>query len=870
MKSELREKAEELCRAALDLEPGERDAFLERACVGDGALLDEVKSRLRDTHAQRLIEEGATGAGAQAASPDQTPSWIGRRVRSYEVLSRIGAGGMGEVYRAKDTKLGREVALKVLPEEFAHDPGRLKRFEQEARSASALNHPNIITVYDIDEHDSTPYIAMEYVEGQTLREILIGGPIPTKKLIPLATQMAEGLAKAHSAGIVHRDLKPENVMVTGDGFVKLLDFGLAKLTHEALAGGSEETTMSRELTREGTIVGTLGYMSPEQASGRAVDHRSDQFSFGAVLYEMATGEIAFKRGTAAETLAAVIEGEPRPIARVNPKVPAQLRAVVERCLSKAPGDRYDSTGDLAKELERFREIRLGPPAALTRRTALAGAAALAAAGLAGVLGTNVGGLRDRLLGEAGPSHIDSLAVLPLTNLSGDPEQEYFVDGITDALTTDLAKIGALKVISRNSAMGYKDTDKSIGQIAEELGVQAVVSGSVLRSGGRVRVTAQLIEAETDQYLWADSFDRELRDILALYGDVARAIAQEIEVAVTPGEETRLAGTRPVDPQAYELYVQGRYHFSRKPDGLMKANELFQQAVEADPSFTQAHAALAYSYIFLGNYKLLPAAEVFPRAKTAASKAQEMDDALAETQRALVSVRWSYERDWPGVDRALSRLREISPGDPEMRSWYAQRLSMTGQHGEAVEEMQKAWELDPNSSSSWYWAGRIPYFARQYDRAIQFLQQMVELHPDYTLSHFSLSLALLKKGMVTEALEAAERGVEVSDAQWRWGWLAYVYAAAGRRDEARKMLREREHLPIGIVAAAHAVLGEKDIAFACLDEAYEAYDSWLFQLQDPIFDPLRDDPRFEDLLRRLNHPYTAIPLGETSPQKEAVP
>ncbi len=800
----------------------------------------------------------------------ETDSWVGRRVRSYEVLSRIGAGGMGEVYRAKDTKLGREVALKVLPEEFAREPGRLKRFEQEARSASALNHPNIITVYDIDEHDSTPYIAMEFIEGETLREILIGGPIPTKRLIHLATQMADGLAKAHSAGIVHRDLKPENVMVTRDGFVKLLDFGLAKLTHEALADGadgSEETTMTRELTREGVIVGTLGYMSPEQATGRAVDHRSDQFSFGAVLYEMATGEIAFKRGTAAETLAAIIEGEPRPIAQVNPKVPAQLRVIVERCLSKEPGDRYESTRDLANELERFREIRLEPPAALTRRTALAGVAALAAVGLAALLALNVGDLRDRVLGEAGPSRIDSLAVLPLANLSGDPAQEYFVDGITEALITDLAKISGLKVIARNSSMRYKDTDKSISEIARELRVDAVIAGSVLRSGKQVRVTAQLIEAETDQYLWADSFDRELRDILALYSDVARAIAQEIDVALTPGESTRLATTRRVDPEAYELYVQGRYHFNRRPDGLKKANELFQHAVGVDPSFTQAHAALAYSYSFLSNFYVLPAAEAFSKAKAAALKAQELDDTLTDTEKAIVAVRWQFERDWPGVDRALARALEMSPGDPELHIWRAVRLSMTGRHDEAVTEIRRSQELDPYASSSWYQVGRLLYHARRYDQAIQELREMVERHPANPVCRMYLSFSYLQKGMLAEAVEHADEIVELSDRPLQW--RTYVYATAGKEDRARKMLQdlERKQLSTGWIAAVHLALGDEDSALAWLEKAYEAYDGWLLELHDPIWDPLRDDPRFEDLLRRLNHPYTAVPAGETSPASD---
>jgi TolB-like protein/Tfp pilus assembly protein PilF len=490
-----------------------------------------------------------------------------------------------------------------------------------------------------------------------------------------------------------------------------------------------------------------------------------------------------------------------------------------------------------------------------RRTVLAGVAALLVLGLATTLGLNVGGLRDRLLGQAGPTPIDSLAVLPLTNQSGDPEQEYFIDGITEALITDLAKISALKVISRNSSMRYRDTDKSIPEIAEELGVDAVIEGSVLRSGDSVRVTAQLIEARTDQYLWADNFDRELRDILALYSDVARAIAQEIEIAVTPEEETRLARTRPVDPEAYELYVQGRYQFNLWPDGLMKATELFQQAVEKDPNFTQAYAALAYSYIVLGNFHFRPPNEVFPKAKAAALKAQEMDDTLFETQRALFSVKFSYERDWQGVDKAIARCLEINPGDSEVHGWYAERLSMIGRHDEAIAEIKKAWELDPHMWRRRFDVGMILYFARQYDQAIQHLQEMIEAHPNYAMSHHYLSLVFLQKGMFAEAIEEAEKGLELSNRPGRTGWLAHAYAVAGRRDEARKILQEleREQVLNGWIAAIHTALGDTDQAFAWLDKAYDAYDSWLFQLQDPVWDPLRDDPRFKDLMRRLNLP-----------------
>jgi Kae1-associated kinase Bud32 len=798
---------------------------------------------------------------------ESSRSWIGRRVRSYEVVSRIGRGGMGEVYRARDTKLGREVALKVLPEEFARDPHRLKRFEQEARSASALNHPNIITVYDIDEHDSTPFIAMEYVEGQTLREILRGGPLPTRRLVHLATQMAEGLAKAHSAGIVHRDLKPENVMVTADGFVKILDFGLAKLTHEAVTEGSDVTTMTRELTREGAIVGTLGYMSPEQASGRPVDHRSDQFSFGAILYELATGTIAFKRETAAQTLAAVIEGAPRPIAKVNPKVPARLRGIVERCLSKEPSERYESTRDLAKELERLRGSLQEAPAILTRRTALAGVAALVTVVLAALLAWNIEGFRDRRSGGAEPARIDSLAVLPLKNLSSDTEQEYFVDGITEALMTDLAKISALKVIARDSAMQYKGTDKPIREIARELGVDAVITGSVLRSGDRVRVTAQLIEAETDQYLWAETFDRELRDILALYSDVARAIAHEIEITITPEERTRLATTRVVDPEAYPLWLKGNFHLLNfNEESFRKALQAYQEATAIDPAYAPAYAGMAMAYIALGGWQASePPQKVFPLAKAAAERALALDADVAEAHIALARIR-QFEWDWRGADRAFARGIALDPGTTWARMVYANFLTAMGRFEESIEIGRRTLEQDPLSPLAYNELAFALQFAGQGQEALRLYREGLDLAPDFPQSHILLAMLYDRRDEYDPALThvAALRPLLDALPPYLQAIVGRIYGRAGRRPEALDVLSRLRHrrvesyVPAGALALVHLGLGQNEEALGWLERAHEERNVGLVWLNVGWeYDPLRSDPRFQAILDAMDFPHRDV-------------
>jgi serine/threonine protein kinase/tetratricopeptide (TPR) repeat protein len=799
------------------------------------------------------------------------PLTPGTRLGSYEIVEPIGAGGMGEVYRARDTKLGRDVAVKVLPEELASDRDWLQRFELEARAASALNHPNIITIHDFHlrsgEDDEPDYIVMEYVDGKTLREVLGGDPPPTEKLLRIGTQIAEGLAKAHQAGIVHRDLKPDNLMVTHDGFVKILDFGLAKVKARAPTKepDSQRPTVTRH-TSPGTVMGTAGYMSPEQAKGLQADFHSDQFSLGIILYEMASGQRAFREATPGETLAAIIRDQPVPIAQLNPYVPAPVRWIVERCLAKDPEERYASTSDLARELRDVRdhlaEVPSGPlpPAHLRpRRAALLWLVGLVV-GVVSLVALNVGGLRERL---TAPGRIESIAVLPLTNLSADPEQEYFADGMTEALIADLAKVGSLKVISRTSVMQYKGAQKPLTKIARELGVDAIIEGSALRVGDRVRITAQLIDAATDQHLWAESYDRDLRDVLALQSEVARAIVEEIQVKLTPQEDALLAGGRPVNPDAHEAYLRGRFDMSQiTAEGYESAIELFEQALEKDPGYAVAYAAIGESYAMLSSVvDALPHGEAMPKAGQAALKALAIDSTLADAHATLAWIKYSYDWDWLEADKEFKLAIQLNPSSFWAHQGYAFFLSAMGRHDEAIAESRRGQETDPLSLAGVTGTAQILYNARQYDRALRELERALEMDPDFVQTHHLLSIVYDRKGMYAEKVVEDEKVLTLTGAS------SEVVASLGRAYEAsgvrgfwewwhRRLTEEarRRYVSDYVMAGVHTSLGDKDQAFEWLEKAYQTRHGDMVWLKvDPWLDPLRSDPRFQELLERMNFP-----------------
>ena len=760
----------------------------------------------------------------------------------------------GEVHRAKDLELGREVAIKVLRKELASEPDGLKRFEREARTASALNHPNIITIYHIGEHKGARYIAMELVEGQTLRALLSESPLSAKKTLDLATQIAGGLAKAHAAGIVHRDLKPENLMVTDDGLVIILDFGLAKLIPQGSDVDPEMATMTKA-TQQGTILGTVQYMSPEQAAGRAVDYRSDQFSFGSILYEMLTGRLAFREETVPQTLAAIIAGEPEPIRKLNDDAPDQLLAIVERCLAKEPDKRYDETKELSTELESVPDTT--SLSRRTRRRMLWMATAVLGAFLVSALGLNVFGLRDWVSSKLTLASIDSIAVLPLQNLSGDPEQEYFADGLTEALMTDLAKIGALKVISRRSVMRYKGSDKPLEEIAAELDVDAIVEGSALRVGDRVRITAQLIDPETNQALWADSYERDLQDVLLLQSEVAQAIAAEIRVALTPEETTRLASARPVNPEAHEAYLKGVFHWQKlTPEDLDAALSYFELALEKDPDYAPAYVGIANVWASRNQQGLVPVREATSNQKAAVLKALELDDSLAEAHVALALLETWAEWDWPSAERAFERAIELKPNDANARDWHSHFLNIVRRSDEAMAQIERALELDPLNALYQAVYGVDLILVRRYDDAIAQFRDARRLAPGNAVVHTGLEDAFYLKGMYEEAFEekkAAAAGDREMEAALVRGYAEGGYPGAMTRAADTLAVRSNYNKPMKI-AALYASAGKEDQSLDWLEKAFEARDPNIPYISVlPRFDSLRDDPRFQDLLRRMNLP-----------------
>jgi serine/threonine protein kinase/Tfp pilus assembly protein PilF len=788
-------------------------------------------------------------------TPDRS-STPGLTLGHYRLIERIGAGGMGEVWRARDERLERDVALKLLLPGLLADETARKRFRREALALSKLAHPNIAMVFDFDTENGLDFLVMEYVAGPVVTEHLAQGPLLEAEVARLGLQLAEGLAAAHAQGIVHRDLKPGNVRLTPDGRLKILDFGLAKLMRP-----TEGRSLTASLTEAQALVGTLAYMAPEQVRGEAVDARSDLWSAGLVLYELATGRKAYAKESSAQLLYAILNQTPAPPRSLNGRVSAGLEAIILKCLERAPARRYQAAGELAADLQRLLgglTVEAERSRVQARRARTLGIAVPVAVVvvLAALTALDVGGLRTRLFA---PAPIRSIAVLPLANLSGDPNQEYFADGMTEELITDLAKIASLKVISRTSVMQFKGTKKPLREIAAALGVDGVIEGSVLRIGERVRIAVKLIKATTDTHLWSESYERDQRDILAVQSEVAQAIAREIKVKLTPQEQARLVSARPVNPVAYEYYLKGRFYLNKMtPEGFEKGLAYLKQATEIDPTNPLPFAGLALGYSQVG-HEGHP--DAFAQARTAARKAEELGgEPPAEMYLAFGTIKLCSDWDFAGAEKDLRRASELNPTIGEAHRWYSWYLLLIRHRDEALAEMKRAQEVEPLTPLFYADRGWQYWWMGQNDKAIEEARKALELDPNFNEAFHVLGLAYAGKGMFAEAITAHQK-LAVVDPDWRWS-LARTYVLAGRKDEARRLLAKsltEEPKPTGgwagwFLAETYAALGEKDEAFRWLEAAYQERHSFLPWLNDnPAYAPLRSDPRFQDLVRRVNAP-----------------
>jgi serine/threonine protein kinase/predicted Zn-dependent protease len=756
------------------------------------------------------------------------PVASGTRVGHFEIVALAGAGGMGEVYRAIDVLLGRPVALKLVSPEFVRSPERLARFEREARAASALNHPNIVTIYEVGFTGEQPFLAMEFVEGVPLGRQLRAGALHPGRAFRLAAQIADALAAAHASGVTHRDLKPDNVMVTADDRVKLLDFGVAKFNLAAPVQGA-----TGGITDPGALVGTPEYMAPEQARGAPVDFRADQFTFGVLLWEMLSGRHPFRRPTSFETLAAILSkspGEPP----LSADFPSAAR-VIERVLAKDPQRRYDDTHELARAIA---QAAAGAPGSPTR-----------------VL-SDTAPRKPRVKGRA------AVAVLPLVNGSANPESDYLCDGLTEAIISNLASHASLRVMARGTVFRYKGSDVDPRQVARELGVSAVVMGSVLHQADRLTISVELVDGFEGTRLWGETYSRRFADVFAIQNQISSEICERLRGQLSGTLRRRTPKKHTPSSEAYQLYLKGRYFWNKRtPDGIRRAIALLQQATDADPAYPLAYAGLAdcYSVLGAGEYSVMPPRLAMPKAQAAAQRALELDEQLSEAHSSLSFVRYWYEWDWPGSEREFQRALELSPGNSYARLWHADFLAAMGRFESAEREARTALDLDPLSAVAMCNVGRVIYYARDFERALEEFRRTIEFDPQLVRGHLMLAVTLSKLGECDEAVASVDRAIALAGggSTFMTALRGQLAALSGRREEASTALRtldelpKERYVPAYVRAGLYTVLDDSDRAFQELEKAYHERSNWMVYLKvSPLLDSLRQDPRYDQLLARV--------------------
>jgi serine/threonine protein kinase/tetratricopeptide (TPR) repeat protein len=830
-------EVEQLYHAALEHSSGERATLLAGA---DPDMRGEVES---------LLAQADAGTKTLAA-----PIFVGTQIGSYRIEGRLGEGGMGTVYKAHDTKLNRPAAIKFLSDELADATAR-RRFQREAQMASSLNHPHIVTVYDAGEASGRQYLVTEYIDGGTLKDWAAREKRACRRIVELLAGVADGLATAHEARILHRDIKPANVLITTSGYAKLTDFGLAKLAEGVEAGDTR--THSEKQTQRGFVIGTIPYMSPEQVLGKQLDARSDIFSFGVMLYEVFSGHRPFVGTNDLEVMNKIVYGCAAPL---EEGIPPALRTVVEKSLEKEPAERYQTMRDVVVDLRRL--IRrdgedTAPVAAVKGKRRWLGVAAAIV-----LLAGGVAVWRAQTSGPAqGP--LRSLAVLPFQNLSGDASQEYFSDGTTEALISNLAQISALKVISRTSAMRYKATTKSLPEIGRELGVDAIIEGSVSRVGNRVRITAQLIRASTDTHLWARDYEREVADVLRLEADVSREIAQEIRVQVTPEEITRIASANRVNPEAQEEFLLGSYsRWKLRTADLKLAVQHFEKAIQLQPDFAAAYAGMSGALAELGTR------DVVEQARAAARKALALDPQLSEAHSALARMSMTYDWDWASAEQGFRRALELNPNSLEYCQCYADLLAGMGRFPEAMAILERGAILNPVSSAIQGALGRVLVWGHDYKAAVPHLERAIELEPDNAVAYLFLGEAYEVSGDLTKALEATGqylrlRGVELD----RSPLTGRIYAKLGRRADAQRVLTNltgsRTPPNARDMAAFYFALGDVDHGFESLTKAFDEHQDVLRVSVSGLFDGVRGDARFQALVKKLGIPAASVATAPRS-------
>ncbi len=878
----------QLYRAALEVEPERRAAFLAEACSGDETLRQEVES-LFGYEAQRggLIDQPALEIAAQTLAKEQAGSPVGQNLGHYRILSLLGKGGMGEVYRARDTKLDRTVALKLLPAELAANQERMRRFVREAKAASALNHPHVATIYEIGEGDGISFIAMEYIEGQTLAAEINGRPLDAAKIIEIGIQVADALDEAHSKGITHRDIKPANLMLTPRGQVKVLDFGLAKVAHSA---GLDEMSQLSTLTETtpGVVMGTVAYMSPEQALGHEVDQRTDIFSVGAVIYEMATGQQPFRGATASETIDRILHAQPEAIAHFNDQAPAELERIVGKCLEKEREARYQTAAEVRDDLTRLRGLENTERTTLLRslgqmmtagrraiqmqsswrRLALAGIA-LVILLLGMVMSVYLLSGREKV-NEAPASGLgpatDSLAVLPFVNGSADANMEYLSDGITEGIINSLSQLPQLRVMARSTVFNYKGKQVDPRKVGQELHVRAVLTGRVLQRDGDLLIGAELVNVADGSQLWGEQSSWKQADVIRMPTEIAQRISEKLHFRLTEEGRKRLLKRYTENTAAYHLYLKGRYYLEKwTEEDFKRGLDCFKQALDLDPNYSLAYAGLSDAYHWLSTV-YLPPKEAMPKSRAAAMKALELDETLAEAHTALATVAIAYDWDWKEAERAYKQAIKFNPGYAPAHHGYGIYLVLVGRPAEAQVELKRAQEFDPLSTSIAVTAVWPFYFApppaRQYDRAIEELRRIIALDSGFFPAHVLLGHVYTQKGMHGEAIEEFTKAAQLDNAVGNLGDRGYAFGMAGKREEAQRILgdllervKRREFVPALGVALVYIGLGEKAQALAWLEKAYEERDEELaFYIKvDPRFDSLRADSRFIELIRLMNYP-----------------